>query len=126
MLIAITGAILSPIGHKMSPIDKRITKSSCELYIQLQSFSASILHAPSGLPKFRLGLFNMSMYIVKTDTQLEALKRIVSQVSTFRSEPENLERGAYGKNLSDYLEQRLEADDWVLWQSLQIDWKYIK
>lgn len=62
----------------------------------------------------------------QTDTTLEDLERIISQVRAFREDPENLEKGAYGPHLSHFLKQRLTPDDWEVWQSLQLDWELSK
>jgi signal transduction histidine kinase len=47
----------------------------------------------------------------QTDTNLEALRRIVSQVRLFREDPNNLYKGAYSPELTHYLKQRLETQE---------------
>lgn len=61
-----------------------------------------------------------------SDFQLEALGRIIGQVKAFRGESENLKKSTYSLLLTRHLRQRLSAQDWALWQELQIDWEHSK
>lgn len=73
-----------------------------------------------------ISLNSHTVTMTSSTNQLDALGRIVTTVRQFRQAPENLHKGAYTPELSHYLQLHLSAQDWNLWQSLQLDWETSK